>query len=115
MNIENFTTAFHTGTAGAVRTCQCGITYYNSDSMWDFAEGEIQELEKDPKAISLDYSVETVSFEGKEYVLSCDCWHERAEQIMIFIDSHMQGIAKYFKQEKQRKQKEVDNIPDSII
>ena len=114
MNVENFEESFRTGTSGCIRTCECGITYYNPDNIWTFEDGELEKLEKDPETIGLDYSVSTIEFEGKEYVCSCDCWHERAEKIMDFLDSHIYGIAEYFKLEKQRKQEKVNNIPDVI-
>lgn len=45
---------------------------------------------------------EVIRFEGKEYVADCTCWHDRADRIMGFIDSHKHSIAKYLNEEKVR-------------
>ena len=112
MKVENFENAFRTDTSGCIRTCACGTIYYSPYPAWDFEEGELEELIESTATVSLDYSVETISFEGAEYVCDCNCWHERAKQIMNFLDSHMRGIAEYFKLEKQRIQREADGIPE---
>jgi hypothetical protein len=103
MDIPNFERAFDTGTGSCVRTCACGRVFYNPDSDWDFAQGELKELQENPDATWLDYAVTSVSFEGTEYVTDCKCWHERAEKIMGFIDGHAYKIAEYLTLEKERK------------
>lgn len=100
---DSFVRAFHTMHGGCRETCECGKTYYNPTGGWDWEEGELDELDKDPNAISVDCSVTSIRFEGKEYVEFCDCWHERAERIMGFIDSHNIQIAEYLNMERMRK------------
>lgn len=108
--LENFERAFSTHSGGCRRTCNCGREFYNPNGGWDWEEGEIEALDKSG-AISLDWSVSTLSCEGKEYVMDCDCWHKRAKQIMGFIDGHAQAIAEYLTLEKKRKQTLADESP----
>jgi len=108
---ENFETAFDPGIGSCSAMCECGKIFYNPDGSWGFEEGELEGLEADEKAVSLDHSVGYVSFEGSEYVYDCDCWHDRAKQIINFIDGHRFGIVKYLKAEKERKQIEADVSP----
>lgn len=100
--LTNFEYAFGDGSS-ASRTCQCGKTYfddYNSGYGWD--EDELKNLRENH--IAVDHSVGWVSFEGREYVNVCDCWHKRAMQIMNFLDGHAREICDYFKREKESKQ-----------
>jgi len=108
---ENFERAFdcHVGSCSA--TCACGRVFYNPDRSWDFEENELEDLEKDPNATGLDYAVSFVEFEGQTNVMACDCWHNRAKQIMGFLDSHANKIAEYLKLEKERKTQEAENSP----
>lgn len=111
MNIESFKEAFHTGMGGCRRECDCGVQFYNSDGGWDWEERELERLEADKTSRDIDCSVAEVEFEGKSFVYQCDCWHERAEKLMEFIDGHSHGIAEYLTLEKLRMQAEVDNMP----
>ncbi len=111
MNIESFKEAFAIGSGGCRRECDCGIQFYNSDGGWDWEEGELDELMANGDARDLDCTITEIRFEGKEYVYQCDCWHERAEELMGFIDSHAYGIAQYLTLEKLRMQAEADNMP----
>lgn len=110
--LENFERAFRDGSGGCRRTCECGKTYFHDDDGgYDWEEGEIEQLRKDKNATALDYCPSDISFEGKQYVDACPCWHERAKQIMRFLDSHGHKIADYFRLEKERKQEEADHSP----
>lgn len=108
---ENFERAFRDGVAGAVRTCHCGKCYYNPDGNWDFDDGEIERLEKDPNATPLEYACGDITIEGRAYVDGCDCWHNRAQEIIGFIDDHARKIAEYLTLEKRRKQALADEAP----
>ena len=99
--IEIFEEAFKNMTAGHYRQCACGEEYYNSNGGWDWEEGELEALEKDKKATDLDYSVGTLSFEGKEYCLDCKCWHKRALMIFGFLMSHNSPIVALFRAVKK--------------
>ena len=110
--LRSFEDAFATGGSGCMRVCNCGRVFYdNYNSGWDWNQGEIDALEADPDATALDYSVGSVEFEGTEYAMDCDCWHERAEKIIGFIDGHAHAIAKYLTLEKQRKVAEAQSSP----
>lgn len=108
--LTNFERAFSSGTAGCVRTCACGKTFYDAVNSYDWEEGEKEKLEAEG-AIAVDYSVGDLNFEGKEYADECDCWHERARQLMRFIDSHSYSIAEYLTLEKKRKLEDAEHSP----
>jgi hypothetical protein len=80
--------------------CACGREFFNSDGGWDWEEGELDKLLEDPNTTNLEYSVGFVEFEGVSYVMACDCWVERAEQVCNFIDGHAHEIASYLTLEK---------------
>lgn len=110
--LENFERAFRNGTAGCVRTCECGVTYYDTVGRYDWEPEEFEGLKTNKKAVPLDYTPGDIHFEGRRYVDGCNCWHERAKKIMGFIDGHAHQIAKYLTLEKQRKQSIADNAPE---
>jgi hypothetical protein len=110
--IEQFEKAFASDGGLCRATCHCGKTYYNSyDQQIGWEEGELEKLEADDQAIGVDFHVGRVDLEGREYVNTCTCWHERAEIVMNFLDSHAFQIAEYLTLEKARKQKEADRSP----
>lgn len=110
-DLETFERAFTSHCAGCLRQCECGRQFYDADNIYSWEEGELEKLLADPKAVALEYAVETMSLEGREYVLDCSCWHERAKHIKGFIDSHARSIAEYLKLEKERKQRLADESP----
>lgn len=110
--LENFERAFSSGTGGCRRTCNCGKEYFdNSNGHYDWEDGELEALLASKTSVALDYSVGDIDFEGTQYVDACPCWHERAEQIMSFIDNHAFKISEYLTLEKKRKQSEADHSP----
>ena len=109
--MKSFEQAFDSKIGSCARQCECGKQFYNPDPSWDFEDGELEDYEKDPNAIPLDYSVSAVSFEGKEYVTDCSCWKKRAKGIIGFIDSHAFQIAEYLTLEKKRKTFDAENSP----
>lgn len=109
--LENFIDAFDGGVGSCRATCHCGSEFYNPDYHWDFEEDEIEKLENDGNAVSLDHAVNYVVFEGRTYVTDCTCWYERAGKIMNFIDGHSHKIAKYLTLEKKRKEREAELSP----
>jgi hypothetical protein len=109
--LDNFIQAFSSHTGGCRRTCHCGKEFWDNTNGYDWEPGEVEALEKDPAARALAYSVSTISLEGREYVMDCICFHERAEQVMRFIDGHAQAIAEYLTLEKKRKQRIADEAP----
>ena len=89
----------------------CGREFFDDHNSYDWEEGELEKLRLDPKATAVDYSVGTICFEGREYVMDCDCWHERARKIKAWLDGHDHRIAEYLTLEKQRLQAAADNAP----
>lgn len=108
--LENFERAFDSGSGGCRRTCHCGKEFYDDENSYSWDEGEKEKLKADG-ATALSYSVGTIKFEGKEYVADCNCWKERAQRLIGFIDGHAHSIARYLSLEKQRKQSIADNAP----
>lgn len=109
--MENFEVAFSDNHGCSRHVCNCGIEYYNPEGGWSWEEGELEALEKDDNSISIDYSVPIMSFENKEYVMSCDCWVTRAEYIIGFIKNHGHKIAEFLNLEKKRKTSEAEQSP----
>ena len=109
--LENFEKSFTDPCGGFRRTCKCGKIYYNPDQSWTIEEGELEELQANPDAFAVDYTVGTVEFEGNIFANPCNCWHPRAMQIIRFIDGHKEGIAKFLTLEKKRLQEAADDYP----
>ena len=107
---DNFERAFSDSSGGLVRTCECGKAFYNDEGR-DFEEGEYERLLASPDAVSLDHDASTLSFEGKTFVMDCDCWKPRAEVIMRYLDGHAFHIAEYLTLEKKRKQDDATYSP----
>lgn len=107
---ENFERAFSGGYSGCTRQCHCGKSFYDAVNQWDFEEGEIERLQS-TGAIPLDHSVGSVSFEGRDYVDGCHCWHGRASVIIQFLDSHAQEIARFLTLEKEQRTIEAEQSP----
>ena len=114
VNIDSFEKAFNTSSGSCCLVCECGKVFYNDtfDSGWDWEDGELEELQNNPDATNLDWSVGGVIFGGTEYVIDCNCWHEKAKDFMDFLDKNKNSIAEYFKQEKKRLLGESNAIPD---
>ena len=109
--IEIFEEAFRDrGFVGSRRDCACGNIVYNSDGGWDWEEGELEGLAKNLKATDVDYSVGTITFEGKEYCLDCNCWHKRAVMIFGFLMAHNSPIVALFRAVKKYKLAQVESI-----
>lgn len=112
--LENFERAFSAGTGGCRRTCECGMIYFNATERGCWEPGELDDLhnlESKKKAISTDYTIGDIGFEGKEYANACDCWHKRALKVMAWLDGHAFEIAEYLSLEKERKQSIADHAP----
>ncbi len=109
--IEQFEEAFTSHGGGACRTCECGKTYYCLDYGDAFEEGEVEELEADPKATEINYDIRTIYLDGGEYCIDCDCWHERAKKVMQWMHAHRHSIVSWFKLEKERLQVKADDYP----
>ena len=107
-----FIKSFTSNSGGCRRTCFCQKEFYdnfNEGYTWD--EGELESLLENKNATPLNYSVESVIINGREYVSDCDCWHKIAEAIVTFLDNNSYAVAAYLTNEKKRKRDEADNSP----
>lgn len=110
--LESFKEAFRGGVCGPRRTCECGVTYwdtYNVGYSWDV--GELEKLENDPQARGVGHAIGTIEFEGGDYVDACECWKARAKHIVYWLRSHDTQIAEFLNLEKKRKAAEADRAP----
>lgn len=76
---ELFIEAFSTHSAGCLRECACGVTYYDSSetSSWTWEEGELEAIEEAAKThpdkyIDRGEPIRTMSMGGEEFVIGCD-------------------------------------------
>ncbi len=44
--LDNFERAFHAGTSGCTRACNCGRVFYDVENSYDWEDGELERLEK---------------------------------------------------------------------
>ena len=109
--LESFERAFHAGTSGCTRACNCGRVFYDVENSYDWEDGELERLEANPEATALDYSVGDIRIGGVDYVADCDCWHEKASDMMRWIDGNAHQIAQYLTLEKKRKRHEAEVAP----
>ena len=114
MDMDNFKRAFGARSSGCRELCHCGVQYYDSsyDGGWTWEDGELEALEEDEEAIGVEWAVQLIRFEGRDYVMDCDCWRDRARRIMGFLDSHIFQVAKYINREKKRLLDEAKMMPD---
>jgi hypothetical protein len=113
MDITNFEIAFDSGGGSCWERCECGKTFYGSESDWDWEDGEYENFENDENAVPSEYDgVARVYFEGTFYVTECSCWHERAKKVMRFLDTHAEQIGVYFNLERERRVLEANKLPN---
>ena len=89
---EMFIAAFHSRSGGIVRTCTCGITYFDYSSPNYYDEGELEELKKNqaanPEKYIAEYgSISTMTTNNLEYVIDCKCGMARKYEDFIIRDS----------------------------
>lgn len=97
---ELFYQVFRSGSGGSVRTCVCGVTWFDGSQLgcWDWEPGELEELkekaEKDPEHYrEVDYTVSTLNPNGEEIVDGCTC--DRARKYEEFLQDEGGRIAEY--------------------
>lgn len=91
----------HSHSGGGCRAdCQfCGRITYDSSGIWDWDEGELEDLNKrndedSDKVIAVDYAVPIAYLDGKQYVIGCPCNSGRKYEDWIW--NHRDLIAEYF-------------------
>lgn len=108
--LRSFTKGFSSCMSGARRICECGKEFYNPGGDWDWYDGELEALLKSD-ATATEYSVGTVIIDGKEFVMDCECWKEKAGKIINWIDQNAECIAQYLDAEKARKEAAAESAP----
>lgn len=104
IRFESFKKAFSSDEGLRHVFCCCGKQYHDPYDM-HMGETELEFLEEDGVSLSVlpNEGLFTISFEGKTYASACNCWHERAEKIMGFLDTHHSQIASYLNFERKRR------------
>jgi len=95
-----FCDVFDSHCAGNVRTCECGITHfdtYNTDD-YDYEERELEELEQRAKNdpdhyVAHDHSIGTMEISGVEIVYGCSC--NLAKKYEGFILMYAEQLAEF--------------------
>ena len=100
--IETFKKAFSTGYSGYRGECNCGREFHHPDKLqWDFEDSELEYLEEN--STECDYPIQHLEFDRRQYVTECDCWHGKAERLMLFLEDYRLPVAKYMNAERARK------------
>lgn len=108
---KEFVEAFHSGSGGLVRTCGCGITYYNCfDRGFYDSPKELEDLEeatrRNPaKFVPVHGDAETLIAFGHEIVVGCTCG--RAKQLEQAITANRDCLLHYFGLVLDRQKKEL--------
>ena len=95
---EDFEQAFSDHVAGCRRTCACGRECFDVENDYDWEEGELEGLkkladERPRQAVALPYGCETMTINGREYVIGCPC--NQARNYEDFIIAHARQLADY--------------------
>ena len=86
--LEIFEDVFYDHSSTAVMTCECGKTYYCPNDGFDFDEGELERLEKDPDAFAVD-CVSPMTLFKQRFVCECGCYKQ--DPGVIFFINIMAG------------------------
>lgn len=111
---EEFSDAFASGCGGCVRVCACGKTHFdNTDNGWDWGEDELEAIEAQAKLqpgqyVARDGQVSTLTIDGKEIVLGCNC--DTARNYERFITTHEVQIADYLRKRSKALRTRADLI-----
>jgi len=107
---DNFISAFTIGGSSIYEECECGKKYYEDTKSVD----NLKDLKVDSNAFESS-GVERISLNSKDYVLECDCWNEKMESVMNFLDFNAVSIAEYLNSERERKVKEANEIKPIVL
>ena len=104
-----FEETFDSHVSGCVRTCACGRIYYDTfNDDWDWKDGELEALDKNPNAFPVEHSVSTISINEEEIVHGCECG--RAKKYEDFIIDHAEQIAEYLNKRAEMLREKADSI-----
>lgn len=95
-----FIDVFNDRSGGVLRTCACGITWFDEASPECFESGELERLqelakEKPDKYKTTDYSIGLLEIGGQQIVIDCVC--DKAEKYEKFIVLNAEKIAEYLR------------------
>ena len=109
-----FVEALDSHVSGYVRVFESGKTYFDGYNNWDdWYSGELEGLKKDAndypdRYIAVDGSVGTISIDGKEIVIGCDCGRARVYE--DFIIAHAEQLARYLNKYDKNLEERADKI-----
>jgi hypothetical protein len=109
--LENIERAFSTHMSSIYQRCDCGKEFFVGDPTEDWNDGEFDQLSSNENATALEHWPASLIISGVEYCADCDCWHEKAKSMKLWLDNHANQIAEYLNLEKQRKQMEANVAP----
>jgi hypothetical protein len=109
--LDNFIVAFRGGISSCRMTCACGKEFFDIEGDWDWEDGELDELHADPNATPVNGSVSEIEINHNTYVTDCNCWHDKAEKMVNFMDSQAIRIRDYFAAEKRRLLRAAEECP----
>lgn len=95
---ELFSNVFDSSCGGCIRTCECGITYFDGYNIYDWEEGELEKLQQkakeDPELyVERGCSIGTLEIGGSQIVYGCSC--DLARKYENFILNHAEQLAEY--------------------
>lgn len=110
---ELFSEVFSSGYAGCIRTCDCGITYFDGYNSWDWEVGELEKLRQKAKDdphhyIEQDHSVSTIAIGETQIVHGCAC--DLAKRYETFILKHAVKLAKYLNKRAKMLREKAEQI-----
>lgn len=109
-SLDNFDRAFSHIRTGCFK-CECGKVYWdNQNGGYDWNDGELEALEKNPNATAVPYAIDVIDIDGREYANACNCWEKRASRIIGWLENNRTEIAAYFRYEKERKMAEANRL-----
>jgi hypothetical protein len=110
--IETIAEAFSTGNSSYQEMCNCGKVFYDSSgNHWDWEEGELASLSKDPDSVALDYAVGTIFLNNTYYVADCTCWHKLGKMVFEFLMCHRKQVAKMFQVLRANTEAYLNSLP----
>lgn len=110
---ELFIEVFDSRCGGCVRTCECGITHFDSFNIYDWEDGELEDLQKKAKETPKKYfehdcAIGTIGINGIEIVYGCTC--DLAKKYETFLISHGALIAEYLNKRAKMLREHADKI-----
>lgn len=110
---ELFSDVFDSKYGGCIRTCECGITHFDTYNIYDWEEGELEELQQkakdDPEHyVEIDCAVGTIEIGGIEIVYGCTC--NLAKKYEDFILNYAEQLAKYLNKRATMLREKADKI-----